>query len=313
MKKSIVAFVCGLALSVVVLESATRIMSPLLGPPLVSWNTMEDAKRLKLSEFHAKYKDPEYVFMGNSTVLIGLDPNIFDLEANLPKGSSFNAAMNGSQIRQIRDFACNYILTNIQPKNLVILFSNPTMAIDPDYREPVTNASTVERNLYLYRYRNTFRDPMTLNTLIRVLRFQNTRQGIVYRWADNLDDFGYTKYETTQAKIATAGWTPNVMPKSIDGGQQPIDLLGLRYLIEIRDLARAQGGDLIIGTVPTLSLDPVYRGAIKQISKTLGLKFVEGNDALGEGKFFQDRVHLNKQGAAKFSKFLAGELSKMNE
>jgi hypothetical protein len=101
---------CGILISVVIVEGTVRIVSPLLGPPLTKWNTMEDAKILKLEEFRLKHIDPNYVFMGNSTTLIGLDPSVFNSEIDLPAGSSFNAAMNGSEIQQIRDFACGYII-----------------------------------------------------------------------------------------------------------------------------------------------------------------------------------------------------------
>ena len=312
MKKIVILFVCGILISVISLEITVRVISPLLGPPLVKWNTMEDAKILKLEELRVKNPEPKYIFMGNSTVLIGFNPTVFDTEAALPPNSSFNAAMNGSEIKQIRDFACGYILREIHPKNLVILFSNPAMALNAEYNGSAAEDSVLENNFFLYRYRNTFRDPMTLNTFVRVLKFRDTRQGIVYRWADNLDELGYTKYGTTELGIENPGWDPMLAAKLATPRFPSIDKAGLKYLMEIRDLSRAKGGNLIIGTVPTLSFNPTYRDTIKQIAKYLGVSFVQGNDAVGQGKYFQDGVHLNKQGAARFSKFLAHELPKLN-
>lgn len=308
MRKTLFLFFCGILISVVALEGVVRVMSPLLGPPLLKWNTMEDAKILKLEEFQVKYHKPKYIFMGNSTVLIGLNPAIFDTEAGLPSGSSFNAAMNGSEIKQIRDFACGYIMKEIQPKNLVILFSNADMAKNADNIRPVANVPFLETYSYLYRYRNTFRDPMTLNTFLRILKFRDTHQGIVYRWADNLDDFGYTKYATTEASIDDPGWDSSDITKTSSPLFPTVSKAELKYLQEIRDSAHAKGGKLIIGTVPTLSFDPKYRDAIEQMAKFLGVSFIQGNDAVGQGKYFQDGVHLNKQGASEFSKFLAREL-----
>jgi hypothetical protein len=312
MRKTFIVFICGILISVVALEGAVKVLSPLLGPPLIKWNTMEDAKIFKLEEFQRNYPKPKYVFMGNSTVLIGFNPTIFDKEAALPSGSSFNAAMNGSQIKQIRDFACGYILKEIQPTNVVILFSNPDMAIDVNYINSNPRVPLLEKYSYLYRYRNTFRDPMTLNTFLRVLKFRDTRQGIVYRWADNLDDFGYTKYETTEATIEDPGWDPSEIAKESSQLDSRVDKAGLKYLLEIRESVRAKGGNLLIGTVPTLSFDPNYRDAIKRMAKLLGVSFIQGNDAVGQGKYFQDGVHLNKQGAIEFSKFLARELTPSN-
>jgi hypothetical protein len=270
---------------------------------------MEDAKRLKLDEFRDKYQSPEYVFMGNSTTLIGLNPTVFDLQAGLKAGSSFNAAMNGSDIKTMRDFAKSYIIERIKPTNLVLLFSNSSMIYGPRYEELITKSSNFFSNSYLYRYRNTLRNPMTVNTFIRVLKNRDTRQGIVFRWADNLDDFGYSKYEETNATFPEEGWNPRV-DNSLDPFSTQVDKSKLKYLIEIRDFAKEIGVNLIIGTVPLLAKDREYRGTIRAIADDLGIGFIQGNDSVGQGEYFQDGIHLNREGAKKFSEFMAKELSK---
>ena len=302
-------FIAGLLLSIFVLELSARAISPVLGPPLISWNTMEDAKKLKLEEYLEKYQNPEYVFMGNSTTLIGLNPSIFDASSNLAIGSSFNAAMNGSDIKTMRDFALSYLIKEVQPKNLVLLFSNTSMIQSSTYKKIVLSGKSNLNNFYLYKYRNTFRDPMTINTVIRVLKFRDIRQGLVYRWADNLDDFGYTKYETTNSAVADIGWVPS---QASEKRQKPrtLKMKEFRYLEEIRDAARTSGVNLIIGTVPTLERNDDLRGLTKLIAEQLNIEFVQGNDALGEGKYFQDGVHLNIEGAKVFSEFLANKLRK---
>ena len=301
-------FIIGLLTSALLLEGGVRVASPLLGPPLVSWNTMEDAKRLKLDEFREKYQSPDYMFMGNSTTLIGLNPTVFDSKAGLAPGSSFNAAMNGSDIKTIRDFALSYIIEKVKPKNLVLLFSNTSMIYGQRYEEMKSEKTDLLSKSYLFRYRNTFRDPMTINTILRVLRNRDTRQGLVYRWADNIDDFGYTKYETTDATNLDNGWIPS---RSNISGQQSysIDVSNLKYLIEIRDFAIKNGVNLIIGTVPLLSQDLKYRGTVREIADKLGIGFIQGNDAVGQGKYFQDGIHLNREGSKVFSEFLAEKLS----
>jgi hypothetical protein len=309
MKKQTSMFLFGILIAGLLLEGTTRLISPLLGPPLLKWNTMEDAKTLKLKEFGNEFSSPKYVLMGNSTTLIGFNPTVFDSSAGLPAGSSFNAAMNGSEIKELRDFACSYIINNVKPKNLVILFSNLAMAQSESYEGRLQSEPLLARYSYLYKYRNTFRDPMTVNTFIRILKFQDLRQGIVYRWADNLDAFGYTKYPTTTNEFSDPGWDPTSVPA--DSSSATVDKGSLKYLIEIRDMAKSKGVNLIIGTVPTLALDPLYRNSIQQIARELGVGFVQGNDAVGQGRFFQDGVHLNQSGATEFSKFLAQELPKL--
>jgi hypothetical protein len=312
MKKSLILFLCGVLVSFISLEGTVRALSPIIGPPLTKWNTMEDAKILKLEEFRLKYPRPSYVFMGNSTALIGLNPSIFNSEVNLQDGASFNAAMNGSEIQQIRDFASSYILEVVRPRNLVILFSNSAMATNINYEKFRVDVSNFERYSYVYRYRNTFRDPLTINTFIRFLKFRDTRQGLVFRWADNLDDFGYTKYDTTDLEVSDLGWKPLEGDKDGLSPQQSINTDGMKYLVEIRDFASYKGSNLILGTVPTLSYDARYRSEIEEIAKYLEVPFIQGNDAVGEGKYFQDGVHLNKRGAEEFSKFMARELSKLD-
>ncbi len=308
-KNRVFLFIVGLLLSVLALEMIARAISPVLGPPLISWNTMEDAKRLKFEEYLEKYQKPKYVVMGNSTSLIGFNPTIFDATANLPIGSSFNSAMNGSDIKTIRDFAIGYILSEVKPKNLVLLFSNTAMIQGPEYKDFKLDTGNLLSNSYLYEYRNTFRDPMTINTILRTLKFRDTRQGIVYRWAANIDEFGYTKYETTDATFPESGWDPT-KGISPDSKNYSVDGAKLKYLIGIRDYAKKNGVNLIIGTVPLPAQDRAYRGTVRQIADDLGVDFVQGNDAVGQGKYFQDGIHLNREGAKIFSEFLAQNLTR---
>ncbi len=309
MKNKVFLLVLGILLSALVLECGVRAVSPLLGPPLISWNPMEDAKKLKLEEFLQKYQSPEFVFMGNSTTLIGVNPSIFDGSADFPIGSSFNAGMNGADIKTMRDFALGFILKKAKPKNLVLLFSNTNMIQDREYQKIKIESPDLFSNSYFYRYRNTLKDPMTLNTVLRVLKYRDTRQGIVYRWADNLDDFGYTRYKMTDSKFPEAGWDPGKEIKN-DYKSYLIDDSQLKYLLEIRDFTRRKGVNLIIGTVPLLAQDTEYRGTIRDIANRLGISFIQGNDALGQGRYFQDVIHLNKQGSRIFSEYLAQILPK---
>jgi hypothetical protein len=179
----------------------------------------------------------------------------------------------------------------------------------PEYKDFTLDTGNLLSNSYLFKYRNTFRDPMTINTILRTLKFRDTRQGIVYRWADNLDEFGYTKYETTDATFPDAGWDPT-KGVSPDSKNYSVNVSQLKYLIEIRDYAEKNGVNLIIGTVPLLAQDLAYRGTIRQIADDLGVGFIQGNDAVGQGKYFQDEIHLNREGTRLFSEYLAKNLTK---
>jgi hypothetical protein len=309
-KNRVFLFVIGIILSAMVIELGVRAISPLLGPPLVSWNTMEDAKKLKFEEFLKRYQYPEFVFMGNSTTLIGVRPNIFDESADLPVGSSFNAGMNGSDIKTMRDFAISYIIKNVKPRNLVMLFSNTNMIEDHGYQKLKIQSPSLISNSYFYKYRNTFKDPMTVNTFLRIAKYRDARQGIVYRWADNLDDFGYTRYGITTTRFPEAGWNP-VTEIENDEGTYLVDDSQFRYLLEVRDFARNNGVNLVIGTVPLPAQNNQYRTTIREIANKFGIDFIQGNNAIGQGKYFQDKVHLNKDGSRIFSEYLGQKLPKI--
>jgi hypothetical protein len=304
--KRLASFILGFFLSVIAFEGLIRVVSPLLGPPLVSWNTMEDAKRLKLRDFKVEYGQPEFVFMGNSTTLIGVNTEVFDKYSNSQKSRSFNAGMNGANIVNIRDFAVDFVIPEVRPKNLVILFSNLGMLLNSDYQAFSPDKDSWLNKSQLYTYRNTLRDPMTLNTLIRVIKYRDTNQGIIYRWAAQLNDFGYQ--DITRTSITEAGWSPQSNEKI----EQTIKVNKneIKFITEIRDFARSKNINLIIGTVPKLSFDQKLRATVKSVAKELDIGFIQGNDALGTGEFFQDGTHLNYQGSIEFSKFLGSKLGK---
>ena len=304
--KRLATFILGIFLSVIFLEGLIRIATPLLGPPLVSWNTMEDAKRLKLREFKVNYGQPEYVFMGNSTTLIGVNTEVFDMHANSQKSKSFNAGMNGAEIVNMRDLAVDFVIPEVKPKNLVILFSNIGMLLNSEYKVFSPKKDSWLNKSRIYSYRNTLRDPMTLNTLIRVVKYRDTNQGIIYRWAAQLNDFGYQ--DITRLSMTEKGWDPGSNEKIDQTVKVKKD--EIKFITEIRDFARAKDINLIIGTVPSLIFEPKLRAAVKSVAEQLNIGFIQGNDALGSGEFFQDGTHLNYQGSIEFSKFLGIKLGK---
>ena len=82
----------------------------------------------------------------------------------------------------------------------------------------------------------------------------------------------------------------------------------IKYITEIRDFAKAENVKLILGTVPKSNFDERLRATVKSVARDLGIQFIQGNDALGSGEFFQDGTHLNYQGSVEFSKFLGVQL-----
>ena len=165
--------------------------------------------------------------------------------------------------------------------------------------------STMGANAFSIRFKE--RKIRKINNKGSVLKLNNIKdQKSIYPM---IDEFGYTKYETTDATFPDAGWDPT-KGVSPDSKNYSVNVSQLKYLIEIRDYAEKNGVNLIIGTVPLLAQDLAYRGTIRQIADDLGVGFIQGNDAVGQGKYFQDEIHLNREGARLFSEYLAKNLTK---
>jgi hypothetical protein len=49
---------------------------------------------------------------------------------------------------------------------------------------------------------------------------------------------------------------------------------------------------------------------MRQIADDLGIRFIQGNDAVGQSAYFQDGIHLNREDSNLFSEFLAKKLTK---
>jgi hypothetical protein len=114
-------FILGTVIADLCLELLMVTISPVLGPPLNSWNTMQDAKILKLRSLVDGKMNPDTIFMGDSTVYIGVNPNILnqDLKGTL---STFNAGMNGSDLATMYQFLMDEIIPISHLKRLIVLF-----------------------------------------------------------------------------------------------------------------------------------------------------------------------------------------------
>lgn len=300
----------GFTSSILLLELLVRLLSPVLGPPSTAWNMMEQVKTLKLDALMGAGKTIDFVFMGNSTTWIGVNPNIIDADLH-GQVTTFNAAMNGSTSLSIRTYATDYIIPRVHPKYLIVLFSQGGLRTREDnanYTKSSPRSTFLSRYFYLYRYRNTLRDPMTLNTLRRSIEYKSSHEGIVYRWAKDVDANGYSTFPQVSAKMDGQGWNLNrailtskpyvVVPK-----------VGLDDMLSIKRLADRDGTKLIIGTVPTIKFDGKYRATIAALAGKVGVPFIQGNDAATSGIYFQDSVHLNAAGAVVFSHYIANQIS----
>lgn len=315
--KLYIKFSIGFLLSIFLVESLVRLATPVMGPPLKSWNTMQDAKVYKLEESNNTHENEIFVF-GNSTALIGINPSIMSF-ASGGKLKVFNAAMNGSTLIHMKTFASDYVIPKQRPKAIILFLAPGTLdipkpknlTIHPLSVSLISNEtrSWLGDRLSLFEYRNNLRDPMTLNAFRKSLLNRKTGFGIVNSWASDLDIFGYSTLQYDSRSII-GGWDLSDLDESLsyDGKFLKSDVRLLRDLIEV---SSKYGTRVIISTVPLPSLNAQYRLQVETLARTLNIPFISGNDAVTSGDFFADLIHLNVRGAEVFSEFIALELTKI--
>ena len=301
----------GIIVGLLLFEGILRLLSPLLGPPLVSWNTMQDAKLYKLANLDTKLS-PDTFVLGNSTALIGVNPSVIN-SANQDV-RVFNFAMNGSDSLSMVRLATDEIIPNYRVRNLILFFSQGSFRGDSDFSNHIYELaqprnsqeslmSKVISESYFYRYRNMIRDPMALNSLVRSVRFFSVDQGIVARWASDLDDSGYSLLEISDTQIAE-GWDGSPQ-QAVEDSEIVLPAGTVADLEYLKSFVDSRNISVTLATVPTTSYDPAYRLTVEKLAGLFGFRFIQGNDAVYLGEFFQDPVHLDSSGAELFSKWLA--------
>lgn len=311
-----IRFLAGLLASALLLETMVRLASPVIGPPQDSWQLQQQAKIIKLQERPATLGRVDLVVMGDSTSKEGIDPDQLDSAVG-GNFHTFNAALNSSTTYTIMRQA-DLVLTAAKPNYLLVLIgpgTSRTSDNDPAVRtydsadQAITNKGVkgfLNRNLYLYRYRNNIRDPFILNTLYRSIRFRSLREGVIYRNADTLKFNGDSIFPRSNEAFAQGGWS--IPTDSSSDLNTPLPLATMRHLRILLKRCKELNVALILGTVPTSVFEPKYRIMVPTMAKELGIGFIQGNDATTDLGDFTDGVHLNGHGAALFSRFLGGRI-----
>jgi hypothetical protein len=312
----ILKFFSGILTGVLFLEVVMRLVSPIIGPPQTVWQIQQQAKVIKIRERPADLGSIDLITFGDSTGKEGIDPDILDFSVG--KGfHSFNASLNSSTTYTImKQF--QEILQYSKPKYVLILLG-PGTSRDSDVDESVQTydkAASAEmssgikgllnRNFYLYRYRNNIRDPFILNTVYRSIRYQSLREGVIYRNVDTMKFNGDSSFARTLNSYASGNWE---LPKSEPTFKiTNYPAATMRHLRIVQEECKKIGAKLVLSTVPTNSYNPKYRVLARSIGKQLGLDFIQGNNATTNLADFSDGVHLNAVGARKLSELIGTDL-----
>lgn len=310
-------FISGIISGVLLLEVILHLISPIIGPPQTAWQIQQQAKIIKLRERPANLGSINLIVMGDSTAKEGVDPDILD--SRVGQGfHSFNASLNSSTTYTIMKQFME-ILESSKPEFLLVMIGPGT------FRESDTDESAqtydgaasaevssgvkgfLNRNFYLYRYRNSIRDPFILNTFYRSIRYQSLREGVVYRNVDTMKFNGDSSFPRTLNSYASGKWdlpTDELFPQITD-----YPAATMRHLRLLRIECEKIRAKLILSTVPTSSYNPKYRALVSSMAQQLGVEFIQGNNATTDLADFSDGVHLNAVGAEKLSRYVGEVLA----
>ncbi len=312
----ILKFFSGVITGVLLLEATLRLVSPVIGPPQTMWQIQEQAKIIKMRERPVDLGSIDLIIMGDSTGKEGVDPDILDSSVG-EEFHSFNASLNSSTTYTImKQF--QEILHYSKPQYVLVLLGPGTSRnsdVDESARtyDKAANAEMssgingfLNRNFYLYRYRNNIRDPFILNTAYRSIRYQSLREGVIYRNVDTMKFNGDSSFARTLDSFSTGSWALPTSEAILKISNYPVATM--RHLRIVEAECKRMGAKLVISTVPTNSYNPKYRALISSMGKKLGLDFIQGNNATMNLADFSDGVHLNAVGARKLSEFIGIEL-----
>jgi hypothetical protein len=305
-------FLLGILIAVFFCETLVRLASPVIGPSQNVWQIQQQAKVIKLQERPKDLGLIDLVIMGDSTAKEGIDPEVLDTVVG-DGFHTFNAALNSSTSYTILKQA-DLVLRYAKPRFLLVLIGPGTwresdideVAQTYDLTSNVDESNTLkkffERYLYLYKYRNSLRDPFILNTFIRSIRYQSLREGVVYRNVDTIKFNGDSIFPRGNFSFAEGKWQ---LPLNEPGGLvldlPTATMVHLQNLLETCERTKTT---LILGTVPTSQLNQDYRSLVASMAFNLGVEFIQGNDATTNSMDFSDGVHLNSNGAMILSSYV---------
>lgn len=312
-RRSIQKTLLGIALGFIGVELLIRLLGPVLGPPLEYFAPVAQAKVTQLERLAAADAAPEMIFIGSSTVVEGIDVAAFEAGASL---DAYNAALNGADTHIMRRFVLEEIVPRVEPSAVVYGVSPGAFTEDSPHAEqydraPATSLdqpSLVERMaryLYMYRYRNTLRDPLTINTFVRAIRNRSLSEGIVERVISDLttDGDAVNRSQTggLAGPIAVPPITDEVQPEEVPSDAKA-DIVGMVNELEAQDIGFA----FII--MPTAEPQPGFAAAVHSLGEELEVPVLDARRAIDSTEYFYDGVHLNADGAARVGSFLAGQL-----
>ena len=306
MKKTLLGMIVGF----VAIELFVRTLAPVLGQPLEYYEPVAQAKVTQLKTLAEEGQEIDVLFVGSSTVLEGIDVAAFDASAG---GGvvGYNAALNAADTHIVRRYLLEEILPIIEPRTSpgsFITGSEPQItrydsAPATSTKEPSVIAR-IAANLYLYKHRNTLREPLTINTILRSIRTHSTNQGIIERFIADLTPRG----DTTNRTETRGPDSPIEVPDWREAEPQEISEPSTRDLQMMADELKGRGINLVFLLMPAATLDPSFLSAVKESADALGLPVIDGTTAISTTAYFYDGVHLNTEGARFLGALVGKEL-----
>lgn len=308
-------FALGSLVGFLFIELAVRALSPVFGPPLEYHTPIAQAKVTQLRALADRGESIDVFFVGSSTVLEGVDIDAFERTSG--GLTAFNGALNAGDTHVMRRFVLEELVPEMEPR-LVVYGMSPGVFVEPDDPDvkaydsaPATaieEPSWLRRmvsDLYIYRYRNTLREPLTVNTIIRSIRAGDTNQGVIARLLTDMSEHG----DTENRRDYSLGEDPIDPP---DRSETPdparIPQVSRSDLQELRDGLGRIGAQLVLAIMPAPDMDGSFVADVESLSAELGLEVIDATEATPSTRFFYDSVHLNREGAEQLGTFLGLKL-----
>lgn len=299
------------------MEIIVRMLAPVFGPPLEYYAPVAQAKATQAERIAASGQTVDVVFIGSSTVLDGVDIAAF--EAAGPSAmSAYNAALNAADTYVVRRFLLEDIAPELRPRIVVYGISEGAFIKGdspqieqydsaPATRiEPVPWYKALAENLYLYRYRNTLRDPLTLNTLVRSITHRDLDQGTIERFINNMTQDGDLRSRAPWAAMGTPIEVSEQLPAGGDVNDLPSQ--SLRDVEDMAQQLRKVGIDLVLAHMPATQYSPQFAANVRALAEEVGAKFLPAAVAIRDTGYFYDGVHLNERGAELLATYFARKL-----
>lgn len=311
---------------VAIAEVSVRLAAPHLPGPL-TWNDYAvQAKAQRLEDLRKAGLRVPVVLAGSSSMNAAGDP---ELLADLTGRRTYNAALNGADMRSVAAWVEQVVLAHARPSTVVVgttsLELNDNGLTQAEFRRGLLRSDglalaagragitdrlegALQEASALVRYRSVLRRPATISE-----DRASQRRGDAGAWGtlDALEAFHARDYAITPSfrqrtrdrsfhRFAVGGPQVEALERLI----ARLDRAGVRTVLVKLPV-----------TTDVLAIHPGgakdyrrYEAALAGVVARTGVRFIDASARIGDRRWFVDPLHLNAAGSQRFTQLLAGAI-----